>query len=181
MPLSESNGQALLKSDLVSYEECVANNVNANINANQFSALASFVFNLGCGNFKKSSLLRHLNAGNVQEASEELLVWVNAGGKTLRGLVNRRTAEKVLFCTGGVCETTSCIGSVDTTSLFVRASPSSTSTSVGSLINGQSVTLLGRVAGQTINGNSNWFNVSNGFVSAYYITITKSGDTWCAK
>lgn len=126
-------------------------------------------------------MLTLLNAGNVKGASDELILWVYASGKVLNGLVKRREAEKALFCTGGVCTTTSCIGSVAATSLIIRASASSTSASVGSLTAGQSVTILGRVAGQNISGNSNWFKISNGYVSAYYITITKSGPSWCAK
>ncbi|XP_037029278.1 uncharacterized protein LOC119069325 [Bradysia coprophila] len=183
VPLSAANGLALLKSDLVSYEKCVASNVKVNINANQFSALTSFVFNLGCGNFKSSTLLSRLNAGNVKGASEQFPVWVKAGNKVLPGLVKRREAERTLFCTGGVCAATSttCTGSVTATSLFIRASASSTSASVGSLTKGQSVTILGRVAGQSISGNSNWFKISKGYVSAYYINITKSGPTWCQK
>lgn len=126
-------------------------------------------------------MLRLLNAGDVKGAAEELLLWVKAGGVVLDGLVKRRAAERDLFCSGGICETTSCVGSVAATSLFIRASASSTSASVGSLTNGQTVTILGRVAGQNVSGNSNWFKISNGYVSAYYITITKSGPSWCAK
>ncbi len=183
VPLSLANGQALLKSDLVSYEKCVATNVKVNINANQFSALTSFVFNLGCGNFKSSTLLTRLNAGNIKAASDEILLWNKAGGKVLSGLVKRRAAEKTLFCTGGVCQaaSTTCTGSVTATSLFIRSGATSTSTSAGSLTNRQSVTILGRVAGQNVNGNSNWFKISKGYVSAYYIKITKSGPAWCAK
>ncbi|KAJ6637822.1 Endolysin [Pseudolycoriella hygida] len=182
VPLSAANGEALLKSDLVSYEKCVSTNVKANINANQFSALSSFVFNLGCGNFKSSDMLRLLNAGDVKGASDEMLLWVKAGGKVLQGLVNRRAEERNLFCSGGVCASSSCVGKVTATSLYIRASASSTSASVGSLTNGQSVTILGRVAGQNISGNSNWFKISNGYISAYYITITSSsGASWCAK
>lgn len=175
--------QALLKSDLTSYEKCVATNVKMNINANQFSALTSFVFNLGCGNFKSSTLLTRLNAGNVKAASDEILLWNKAGGKVLAGLVKRREAEKTLFCSGGVCQTisTTCTGSITATTLFIRSAATSTSASVASLTNGQSVTILGRAVGQNINGNSNWFKISKGYVSAYYIKITKSGPTWCAK
>jgi lysozyme len=64
---------------------------------NQCIALTSFVFNLGEKRFKKSSLLRYLNAGRTQQAADEFLKWVSAGGKKQEGLVNRRAAEKALF------------------------------------------------------------------------------------
>lgn len=183
VPLSLAHGEALLKSDVQSYEKCVADNVKANINANQFSALTSWVFNLGCGSLRSSDMLYVLNAGDVQAASEELIRWNKAGGVVLPGLVRRREAERVLFCTGGICgaSSSSCIGSVTATSLYIRSSPTSASTSVGYLNQGQSVTILGRASGETIYGNSYWFHISNGYVSAYYITITSSGGSWCAK
>lgn len=183
VPLSTADGVDLLKSDLVSYEKCVADNVQININANQFSALTSFVFNVGCGNFKSSTLLKRLNEGKIQAASEEILRWNRGGGSVLPGLVRRRQAEKDLFCTGGVCQasSTSCTGIVTATSLKIRSLASSSSTSVGTLGKGQSVSILGRMVGENINGNSNWFKITDGYISAYYITLTESGPTWCAK
>lgn len=73
------------------------------LNENQFSALTSFAFNLGCGGLKSSSLLRKLNGGDVAGASHEFGLFVNAGGKRLQGLVRRREAERNLFCAGGTC------------------------------------------------------------------------------
>jgi lysozyme len=67
VPLSLANGQQLLLDDLKypgRYEGCVNAQVTYNLNANQFSALASFVFNLGCGNFGSSTLKTLLNQGN---------------------------------------------------------------------------------------------------------------------
>lgn len=63
----------------------------------QCDGLTSFVFNLGVGKLKSSTLLKKLNAG--EDAAAEFDKWVYAGGKVLPGLVSRRTAEKQLFLT----------------------------------------------------------------------------------
>lgn len=60
------------------------------------AALVSFAYNVGLGNFRRSTLLKKLNAGDLRGACEELPRWVYAGGKRLKGLENRRHAEKRL-------------------------------------------------------------------------------------
>lgn len=60
------------------------------------AALASFVYNVGETNFKRSQLLRKLNAGDVVGACHELPRWVYAKGRKLPGLVKRRQAEMEL-------------------------------------------------------------------------------------
>lgn len=63
----------------------------------QFDALVSFAYNVGIGAFKKSTLLKKLNAGNIQGAANEFMKWNKGGGKVLAGLVRRREAERKLF------------------------------------------------------------------------------------
>lgn len=60
-------------------------------------AMASFVFNVGMGNFSKSTLLRLYVDGRYDEAGEQFLRWKYAGGRVLKGLVLRRQAERRLF------------------------------------------------------------------------------------
>ena len=60
------------------------------------AALASFAYNVGIGAFKRSTLRRKLNAGDVVGACNELRRWVYAGGRKLRGLERRREAEREL-------------------------------------------------------------------------------------
>lgn len=70
---------------------------------NQFSALVSFVFNLGETNFTKSTLLKRHNAGQPLNAAAEFDKWVKAKDPktgalvTLPGLVKRRAQEKALY------------------------------------------------------------------------------------
>lgn len=65
------------------------------LNANQYGALVSWTFNMGCGAAEGSTLVKRLNKGESPNKviSEELPKWVHAGGKVLDGLVRRRKAE----------------------------------------------------------------------------------------
>lgn len=69
------------------------------LNDNQFSALVSFTYNVGLGNFEKSTLLKLILAEQLSDAADELLVWKFAGGKESPGLLRRRIAERALFLT----------------------------------------------------------------------------------
>ena len=60
-------------------------------------ALLDFIYNLGGGNFRSSTLLRKLNAGDYAGAAAEFDNWDHAGGKVLAGLLKRRQAETDLF------------------------------------------------------------------------------------
>jgi GH24 family phage-related lysozyme (muramidase) len=97
MLINRKHGEQLLRSDLSDAESAVSRLVKVPLTDNEFSALVSFVFNLGEGNFAKSTLLRKLNAGDRQGAADELLRWNRAGGRVLRGLIRRREAERQLF------------------------------------------------------------------------------------
>lgn len=68
------------------------------LNDNQWTALISLVYNIGFGAFKRSTLLRLLNAGaSKEEVAKQILRWNKAGGKEIKGLTNRRKAESNLF------------------------------------------------------------------------------------
>jgi len=71
--------------------------VSVPLNADQFAALISFVYNVGPGAFANSTLLQKLNARQYDEAAQEFPRWNKAGGKVLQGLVKRRAAEQALF------------------------------------------------------------------------------------
>ena len=64
----------------------------------QFDALVSFTYNLGIGALRRSDLLKKVKT-NPQDRTirNEFMRWVYAGGKKLRGLVNRRAAEADLY------------------------------------------------------------------------------------
>jgi len=88
-----------LQQDVSGAEYVVNTVVKAPLNQNQFDALVDFVFNLGSGNFQSSTLLKLLNAGDYQGASNEFPKWNHAGGVVVPGLTTRRLAEQKLFNT----------------------------------------------------------------------------------
>ncbi|WP_367396290.1 lysozyme [Pantoea sp. Ep11b] len=97
--ITGEQADAFLREDLQVAELTINSSVKVKLTQGQFDALASFVFNLGSGNFVKSTLIRKLNAGDYASAADEFGKWVNAGGKKLPGLVKRRAAERGVFLT----------------------------------------------------------------------------------
>lgn len=90
-----------LRSDVAHAERCVNDAVRGTrLNQAQFDALVSFVFNLGCGAFLRSTMLKLLNAGKVADVGPQFARWTRAGSRVLDGLVRRRAAERKLFETG---------------------------------------------------------------------------------
>ena len=64
----------------------------------QLDALVSFVFNLGIGRLKKSTLLKVIRkGGSMQQIKKEFKRWVFAGGRQLPGLVKRSEWEAKRF------------------------------------------------------------------------------------
>ena len=89
--------KAYMQHDLKIFERAVNSSVKVSLKQNQFDALVSLTYNIGVGAFKNSTLLKKLNLGDYKEAANQFDVWINAGGKRLQGLVNRRAIEKKLF------------------------------------------------------------------------------------
>ena len=89
--------KAYMQNDLKAFEQTVNSAVKVPVNQNQFDALVSLAYNIGSTAFKNSTLVKRLNEGDYKAAANQFDVWVNAGGKRMQGLVNRRTAEKALF------------------------------------------------------------------------------------
>ena len=94
---TEAQAKSYMAHDLKKFEQAVNGAVNIPLNQNQFDALVSLAYNIGTGAFNKSTLVKKLNAGDIRGAADQFDVWVNAGGKRMQGLVNRRAKEKELF------------------------------------------------------------------------------------
>lgn len=64
---------------------------------NQFDALVSFTYNVGIGSEAHSTLVKLINAGQIQQAADQFLVWDHVNGVENAGLTRRRAAEQALF------------------------------------------------------------------------------------
>lgn len=78
--------------------EMQLNKLNLILRQCQWDAIISFVFNVGIGNFKSSTLLAKIRI-NPEDNSimDEFLRWVYANGKVMRGLQKRRLTEMKLY------------------------------------------------------------------------------------
>lgn len=63
----------------------------------RLAAIVSFVFNLGAGRYKGSTLRKRVNAKDWEGAAAEMGKWVWGGGRKLPGLIIRRAAEAALL------------------------------------------------------------------------------------
>ncbi len=64
---------------------------------NQRAALLDFIYNVGEGAFRTSTLRRKLQEGDYAGAADEFVRWDHAGGRVVPGLLRRRLAEQALF------------------------------------------------------------------------------------
>lgn len=71
------------------------------IPAKTYVAFLSFSYNVGTGAFCRSTLVKKANRGDLRGACHELPKWVNAGGRRIKGLVNRRKDE-LRICLDGL-------------------------------------------------------------------------------
>jgi len=96
-PITKDEAEFLLARELRQTENAIARLVRVPITSNQFSAVCSLVYNIGSGNFQRSSVRMQINRGSFVDASNEFWKWRRASGRILKGLVRRREAERRLF------------------------------------------------------------------------------------
>ena len=75
----------------------ILHEVKSTLKENQLTALVCFVYNIGMGAFKKSTMLKLLNEGKYGEAAGQFPRWNKDNGKEVQGLTNRRLDEQKLF------------------------------------------------------------------------------------
>lgn len=93
----EAAAERMLKELEEDYGYAVTSYVKVPLTQYEYDALTCFTYNLGAGALKRSTLLRLLNQGLYEEASDEFPKWSKAGGRTLRGLFRRRIGEELMF------------------------------------------------------------------------------------
>jgi GH24 family phage-related lysozyme (muramidase) len=101
--ITREQAEDLLRRDLDPVVKDLRQLIKVQLNDNQFSALVSLAYNIGVGAFKNSTLLKKLNAENIEGVETEFLKWDKARDpktgelKQVHGLTTRRLLEQMLF------------------------------------------------------------------------------------
>lgn len=91
--ITKEKAHELFQKD-VAWAEDAVNLVKVPLTQNQFDALVSFVFNIGTGAWKRSTMLKMLNAGDYVGAVKQFDRWVIP-----KEITSRRMSEKAQFQT----------------------------------------------------------------------------------
>lgn len=101
MTITKEQAEEFLRQDIASAENIVSVEC-LSLRQYQFDAMVSFVFNVGSGNFRKSTLLKKIKANpDDNSIMDEFLRWVYSKGVVLSGLQKRRLAEMRLYFSEG--------------------------------------------------------------------------------
>jgi lysozyme len=98
--ITHDEAEALLQTDITHAADSVLELTGGNVSQGQLDALTSFVFNLGAGRLRTSTLLKKHRAGNYTGAAAEFGRWIYADGRVEPGLIKRRAAETHIYLDG---------------------------------------------------------------------------------
>ena len=93
-PITKEKADALLLHYVIN--EILPKIQNLNLTDNQNKALVSLIYNVGWGSFSKSKCYKAIKAKDWETVFREW-EWIKANGKTLKGLLKRRSEERYLF------------------------------------------------------------------------------------
>lgn len=95
--ITMQKAEEFLREDLAPIEAELTK-LNMLLQQRQFDALCSWIFNLGMGNFKNSTMRKKILAKATDvEVADQIIRWTKAGGKVLTGLQKRRIAEANMY------------------------------------------------------------------------------------
>lgn len=99
MTITKEKAQELFEQDIATVESPLFKEVFASkLKQGQWDALVSFIYNVGWGNFNKSTLKKRiLEDVNHTGIPAQFRRWNKGGGKVLQGLVKRREWEISLY------------------------------------------------------------------------------------
>lgn len=101
MTVSRTQCEQWLAADLKKAEGVLRSTVKVPLQQGEVDAYVSFIFNVGGGNWRSSTLLRLLNQGKRKEACDQLPRWIYANKRELNGLKKRRYEERAVCLSGG--------------------------------------------------------------------------------
>lgn len=93
--LTRAEAEMELDAELDHCQSELANGLTAPVTQAMFDALVSFAYNLGIDG--ASVQIDRVNAGRYEECARSFDLYVNANGRPLPGLINRRNEEEALF------------------------------------------------------------------------------------
>lgn len=97
MVITAEQAEKMLRDDAAKFESGVSSLITAPTTQGQFDAMVSLAYNIGLGNFGKSTLLKKHNARCYTCAADQFRVWNRANGKVMNGLTKRRAAEREVY------------------------------------------------------------------------------------
>lgn len=97
MVVTAEQAEKMLRDDVAKFESGVSSLITAPTTQGQFDAMVSLAYNIGLGNFGKSTLLKKHNARCYTCAADQFRVWNRANGKVMNGLTKRRAAEREVY------------------------------------------------------------------------------------
>ncbi len=101
LEISRERADELLQEDMAWVLDLIKITVRVPLNEGQGAAITSLIFNIGSGAWRRSTILRRLNAGDMPGAAREFPRWnkITVGGRKVEsaGLVNRRKRERAMF------------------------------------------------------------------------------------
>ena len=96
MKITQEKSRELLRADLSTFERAVNTYIKVKLEQCQFDALVSLAFNIGTGNFSRSTLVKKINSSAPTEEIEiEFRRWRYAAKKPI--LLERRKREVRLY------------------------------------------------------------------------------------
>lgn len=97
MVITAQQAEKMLRDDVAKFESGVSSLITSPTTQGQFDAMVSLAYNIGLGNFGKSTLLKKHNARCYTCAADQFRVWNRANGKVMNGLTKRRAAEREVY------------------------------------------------------------------------------------
>jgi len=103
--ISTHKANTYLNTDLIAFEIQLQRLVRVELTQNQYTALLSFIYNIGATQFAKSTLLKYVNEKKFDLVPDELRKWNRVNGEVSLGLTRRREKEAILFANESVTGT----------------------------------------------------------------------------
>lgn len=95
--VTKEQADEMLTVDLERFKAQASKYIKVQVTKGQFIALMDFVYNLGVGALRESTLLKLLNQGDYYGASEQFQRWIFCKGEKSKGLIARRELERQYF------------------------------------------------------------------------------------